>query len=205
MAARHSAYSRTLNTLILYWACCVWKKKEKKKKKGAGEETNKLSRPSLFCHARFRDKGWKRGWEAGFIMSGHYKSPFSLQTWHVRSCSLHIMTQIIGSLMGGLALSVQPRNAILRTGEHGINLCLLGRAVKKKTQKKTTRDASKGHLIHIAVSLSPSLSNPYWSPETHIRRLLHMPLPHLLSLPHTHHPQNHYLSTSTVGLWTNPE
>ena len=59
--------------------------------------------------------------------------------------------------MGGLALSVQPRNAILRTGEHGINLCLLGRAVKRKKKQKNARDASRGHLIHIAVSLSPSL------------------------------------------------
>lgn len=77
MAARHSSKSRTLNTLISYWACCVSKKR-------AGEEINKLSRPSFVCHARCQDKGWKQGWEAGFIMSSA-KTPFSPQPWHVRS------------------------------------------------------------------------------------------------------------------------
>lgn len=51
--------------------------------KGSWEEINKLSRPSLFCHADFQDKGWKQGWEASFIMSSA-KTAFSPQPWHVR-------------------------------------------------------------------------------------------------------------------------
>lgn len=67
------------------------------------------------------------------------------------SCSLHIMTQIIGSLMGSLALSVQPATPFWRTGEHRINLGLLGRAVKHGMHPKDISSTSR------CVSLSLSL------------------------------------------------
>lgn len=88
------------------------------------------------------------------------------------------MTQIIGSLMGSLASSVQPATPFWgRWGKHGINLCLLGRAGKQGMHPKDVFSTSQ--------SLSLSLfSNPYWPLETHMRRLLHTPLPHLLSPPH---------------------
>lgn len=46
---------------------------------------------------------------------------------------------------------------------------------------------SRSHSLYFFLSLSfpPSLSNPYWPLETHIRRLLHSPLPHPLPPPHT--------------------
>lgn len=89
------------------------------------------------------------------------------------------MTQIIGLLMGSLALSVTPATPFWRE--------TWDQSLPPWTCCKR-RDASKGHLKHITVSLcsvSLSLSNPYWPLETHIRRLLHTALPHLLSPPHT--------------------
>lgn len=81
--------------------------------------------------------------------------------------------------MGSLALSVTPATPFWRTGKHGINLCHLGRAIKDEMHPKDILSTSQ------CLPQSLFFSNPYWPLETHIRRLLHTALPHLLSPPHT--------------------
>ena len=76
------------------------------------------------------------------------------------SCSLHIMTQIIGSLMGSLALSFQSAVPFWARGEHRINLCLLGRAVKHEMHPKDILSTSES--LSLSLSLSFSLYTGPW-------------------------------------------
>lgn len=122
-------------------------------KRGAGEEINKLSRPSLFCHACFQDKGWKPGWEAGFIKSSAIRllSVFrpdmweAVAQWHQLQSSHNDTNYWL--VNGQLSLEDSARNTIVE------NRGAQDQSLPPWTCCKT-RDASKGHLSHIAVSLS---------------------------------------------------
>lgn len=122
-------------------------------KRGAGEEINKLSRPSLFCHACFQDKGWKPGWEAGFIKSSAIRllSVFrpdmweAVAQWHQLQSSHNDTNYWL--VNGQLSLEDSARNTIVE------NRGAQDQSLPPWTCCKT-RDASKVHLSHIAVSLS---------------------------------------------------
>lgn len=159
-------------------------------------------------------------------LSAPIRPSFALQAWHVRSgmwlggtsCSLRrngtnywlVNGQLCrreDSGPAGRAVSWDQSLAPQTCCKHTLAHARTHTEAHKHWMSPKSISFSSLYLCFIIHS-QPSL-------EAHIRSPLHCapPTPSLLvpvtASTHTHanahHPQNHHLSTSTVGLWTNPE
>lgn len=100
------------------------------------------------------------------------------------SCGLHIMTEIIGSLMGSLALSIQPTTPFRRTGgKQDQSLPCTCCKTRDAFQRTSCPHLSLSLSVSLSLSFAPSLIHT--GPWRHILGDSYTCPSHTFSLPHT--------------------